>query len=133
MHPFDSESLERHRTITEYQRRVASVESNGNADRPYIDLMSAVGNLANCATRVEDANTKPIAKGVDAIKQSWREGQDIKCEAEAAIGAALFNLAIIAAELGLDLETTAIVQLKRLDGATNSGRLRALAGREAKN
>lgn len=101
-------------TLRTYQ--MAALQLGGNDMTPSLAAQNYVAAGAQLFGLIVEADTGEL------------NGDDNKAQAVASLGAALYNVAILAERFGLSLDEIAATQLKRLDGATNSGKLRAQKG-----
>lgn len=104
-------------TLECYQREAAEASLD-------VTMPAALSNLLTADARIARLMLQ------SGTVQGNRE--EIDALASAAIGAALYNLAIIADGFNLELEDVAALQLQRLKTQSASGRLRrvAMTGRE---
>lgn len=108
-------------TFTTYQFGAVRNAEDLDNERLLLNLMIAVGGITQQIVAVEDANTKPLNMSESSARL---ENEAV----DAAIGAILFNVSVLADRFGVDLAALADVQLAKVEGITNSGRLRMLAG-----
>jgi len=107
-------------TLQAYQKAAVSNAEDLGYERLLLNLMIAIGHVTGGAIAAEDADTKPPTP-----LRARAEFQAV----EAAIGAVLFNSAVLADRFGIDLGELAETQLAKVERITNSGRLRMLAGK----
>jgi len=111
-------------TLTTYQAAAVRNAEDLDSDRLSLNLMIALGEMAKSTIAAEDATTKPLQHFQD---NPYKSGFNRE-QAQAAIGAILFNAAVLADRFGIDLGELAEMQLAKVERITNSGRLRMLAG-----
>ena len=110
-------------TLATYQAAAVRNAEDLDSDRLSLNLMIALGEMAKITLAAEDATTKPLNDDTRyLIRQKHNES------AQAALGAILFNAAVLADRFGVDLGELAEMQLAKVERITNSGRLRMLAG-----
>lgn len=107
-------------SLTSYQAAAVANAENLTASRLTNNLLTATGNICMQVLDREDSTTQPLRSHA-ALQRDF-------ADTEAAIGALLFNAAVLADRFGIDLAELAEAQLEKVERITNSGRLRMLAG-----
>lgn len=104
-------------TLTTYQAAAARNAEDLDTDRLLQNLMIAIGQLCKIESERDEAETKQLF-----MQRPSDEA------AEAAIMAALFNVAALADRHGIDLSDRADQQIAKVELISRSGRLRMMQG-----
>lgn len=108
---------DRMQTLTTYQAAAARNAEDLDTDRLLQNLMIAIGQLCKIESERDEAETKQLF-----MQRPSDEA------AEAAIMAALFNVAALADRHGIDLSDRADQQIAKVELISRSGRLRMMQG-----
>lgn len=107
-------------SLASYQQSAVANAEDLPADRLVNNLLSSVIGVSRQLLDREDSTTQPLRSRTASPRDF--------ADTEAAIGALLFNAAVLADRFGIDLAEIAEAQLEKVERITNSGRLRMLAG-----
>ena len=105
--------------LTHYQHAAARNAEGIKTPRLALNLLVGLGDLAETVTAADDAATQPLREGAAVdLREQHRES------AERFIGVILFNATALADRFGVALEPLLSRQVEKMQGITDSGRLR---------